>query len=371
MEDALAASDRALALQPRQAEADNTRGKALRDLRRFDESLAGFDRAIALRPDYHDAFYNRGLTHLLLGDFAKGWPDAEHRWHTADYAGGQALAFSATREGLKGRRVLVLAEQGVGDEIMFASILPDLARDAAQVTLECDPRLMGLFARSFAGVALVPRRTPPAYDAAAFDAVIPAGSLGRLYRKDAADFPAMPFLTPDPQIIEGWKARLTPLGDGLKIGISWRGGTDRTRRGARSIPLEDWAPLLSLPDARCVSLQYGDVADEIARANRGLARPIVNFEPAEIDDFDRLAGLVSALDLVVTVQTTLVHLCGAIGKPCRVFVPYIPEWRYGTRGGGMAWYGTVALYRQAVPGRWDETMARVISDLKGESRHAG
>jgi hypothetical protein len=113
-----------------------------------------------------------------------------------------------------------------------------------------------------------------------------------------------------------------------------------------------------------VSLQYGDARADLERANQVLSQPIMRFEPEEIDDFDQLAGLVSALDLVITVQTAVVHLCGAIGHPCWVMVPKAAEWRYGASGSSMPWYSSVKLHRQSVRGKWGDTLARVTSELK-------
>src|SRR5262249_2441794 len=149
----------------------------------------------------------------------------------------------------------------------------------------------------------------------------------------------------------------------LKVGISWRGGTDRTRKGARSIPLDMWRPLLELEGVRFISLQYGEVKADIERANASLAQPIVHFETAEIGNFDHLAGLVSALDLVISVQTAIVHLSGAIGKPCWVMVPFAAEWRYGAAGDSMPWYSSVKLFRQEMRGDWDGPLTRVASEL--------
>ncbi|HYK79482.1 MAG TPA: tetratricopeptide repeat protein [Micropepsaceae bacterium] len=367
-DEALATLDAVIAMQPRLAAVHNNRGKALSDLRRFEEALATFDRAIALQPDYPEAFQNRGLTQLLLGEFAQGWEGSEHRWRTPDFQNSGQLALWVKRGDLQNKRVLVVAEQGVGDEIMFASVIPDLVRDAKSVTLECDPRLSGLFARSFPGVGIIDRKLPAVWKASDFDLLLPAGSLGRLYRNAREDFPVRKsYLIPNPEITAKWKARLSNLGGDLKIGISWKGGTEKTRRQARSIPLELWQPLFAIKGVSFISLQYGTVKDEIAAANRLLSRPITCFEPREIDDFDQLAGLVSSLDLIITVQTTLVHLSGAIGQACRVLVPSTPEWRYGLKDNHMAWYSSVRLYRQAKPAEWGETIDRVAADLKSLS----
>ena len=364
LDECFAASEALIAAQPRFAEAHHTRARVLYGWGRFTEAIAGYAQAVALQKDFHDAFYSRGHARLLTGDYAAGWLDCEHRLLTAEYKGAPVLPASVTSADFRDKRVMLGAEQGIGDEIMFASMIPDLMRDAGSVTVECDRRLCRLYERSFPGIVARPRDMTERWKAADYDHVFTAGSLGRLYRNTLADFPQRDsFLTPDPAAVAQWSARLAGLGEGRRIGISWKGGIDRTRRGTRSIPLEQWAPVFALPSVHFVSLQYGEVKDEVARAVRALGKPITCFEKAEIDDFDALAGLVSSLDLVVTVQTALVHLCGALGKTCKVFVPYIPEWRYGATGDRMPWYRSVRLYRQDQPDDWSGPLARVAADL--------
>jgi tetratricopeptide (TPR) repeat protein len=370
-EDALASFDRALAIKPAYVNALNNRGAALRDLDRAGEAVATFDRVLAIAPSDAEAAYNRALAKLTLGWFAQGWEDYEHRFKSPTLwnegrADVDATLFTAaaSREMLRDKRVLVVAEQGVGDEIMFAGLVSDLMQDARSVTLECDRRLEQLYTRSFAEAEIVPKQMPPLWAPGTFDVILPIGSLGRLYRNGAEAFPKRDrYLVPDDTITATWRARLSDLGRGLKVGISWRGGTNKSRRNARSIPLELWRPILDVPDLHFVSLQYGDPRDEIAEANASLATPITCFAPEDIEDFDQLAGLIASLDVVISVQTAVVHLSGAVGQQCRVMVPSAAEWRYGAQGETMPWYGSVRLHRQSVPGDWDDVIARVSADL--------
>jgi tetratricopeptide (TPR) repeat protein len=374
-EEAVATYDQAIALRQSFAAAYSNRGNALAALGRYEEAISSYDRAIASQPDYADAFYGRGLSELMLRRFAPGWDDAEHRWRSSDFRSdcradvdGARLALRLDRGDVRNRRVLVVAEQGVGDEIMFASMIPDLVREAGEVAVECDRRLAALFGRSFPGAAIIPRGSMPRRQLDEFDHLLPAGSLGRLYRNTLAEFPdRRSYLKPDEAIVARWQSRLAGLGSGLKVGISWKGGSERTRRPARSIPLELWRPILEQEGARFVSLQYGDVTTEVDRANEGLSRPIAHFAPEEIDDFDQLAGLVGALDLVISVQTAVVHLSGALGQPCWVMVPHIGEWRYGAEGKSMPWYSSVRLYRQTTPAHWGETIVQIREALGGRT----
>jgi tetratricopeptide (TPR) repeat protein len=406
-DEALAAADRALALRPELIHAWRHRGQALGGLGdaegaaaayrealartgaaeqydvlcdlggalattgRYDEALAMLDRAVALRPDAAAARFRRSELRLVTGDLPGGWEDYETRWRLPDVLRMNRemtpellgrLTLSPRAEELAGRRVLVVGEQGVGDVIMFASLLPDLAAIAAQVTCVVDPRLVRLFARSLPGVTFAPSGRAGAVDAGAFEKVVALGSLAFAFRRSQSDFPGRPYLKASPQAAEAWRRRLTAAGPGPRVGVSWRGGVKRTRAVARSIDL-DALPFLGRDDLQFVSLQYGDVADEIAAVNRGLSRPVLAFSPAEIDDFDELAGLIEALDLVVTVQTTVAHLTGALGRPGLVMIPRWPEWRYGLQGDRIAWYGSLRLVRQAAAGDWAPVLGAVAREL--------
>ena len=403
-DEALAAADRALALDPSLAHAWRHRGLALLGLgdgdgavsayRRalaaagpterydalcdlghalsaaggYDEALELLDEAVSMQPAAAMARFRRSETRLTLGDLAGGWDDYAARWDVAEFARDnremtpelrRRLVLAPQADDLRDRRVLVVCEQGLGDEIMFASVLPDIAAIAARVTCIVDPRLLRLFSRSLPQAAFVAAGSAQRVDPADFDRVVALGSLPSIFRRAQGDFPGRSYLSPDPAVTEGWRRRLESAGPGLRVGLSWRGGVKRTRAAARSLTLAALEPLLSREDCVFVSLQYGDVTDEIAAANAGGRRPILAFPAAEIHDFEDLAGLVGALDVVVTVQTALAHLVGAMGKDGLLMIPRWPEWRYGLRGDRMAWYRALRLVRQIEPGDWSPVLADV------------
>jgi len=246
---------------------------------------------------------------------------------------------------------------------MFASVVPDLAKAAAQVTLVCDARLERLFARSFPRVQVL-----GAKDARLrrgdFDKVIAMGSLGRLYRSTLADFPGEAYLQSDPEGARRWADRLGPKAKPLRIGVSWRGGTRTTRTAQRSLRLDQLAPLLDLGDCEFVSLQYGDVTAEVGAFNTGRENPLRLFPPHEIEDFDDLAALLETLDLVVSVQTSVAHLAGAIGKQCLTLIPHVAEWRYTARSPSMPWYRSMRLVRAPAPDSWDLAIAEVVEAVR-------
>jgi tetratricopeptide (TPR) repeat protein len=371
MAEALQAYERALQLAPDAYEALTNVGMALAGLGRHAEALARFDAAVAAAPDAPLAHYRRSFSRLILRDFAGGWSDYEHRWRTdvftAKASGYVApdlrprLTLSPRPADLAGQRVVVFAEQGVGDEIMFASMLPDLAATAARVVLVCDPRLIGLFGASFPGVEVIGPDAALTLRGSEFDRVLALGSLAAAYRNDLKDFPAQAYLRPRDAVTEAWRRRLEDNAAALRVGISWRGGGRNASARARSMDLDVLRPVLTMSGCEFVNLQYGDVRGEIEAANSSLPSPIRFFDPAEIDDFEQLSGLVSALDLVVSVQTAVVHLSGALGRPCLAMIPPRPEWRYTLSGPSMPWYGSVQLFRQSVGEGWPSVVARVAA----------
>lgn len=380
-DEALEAFRQALKVRPAHHDSLCNLGMTLTALGRHAEAVTALDAAVAAHPDSSLARYRRAHARLPLGDFEGGWADYEHRWATPLFtarARGQVpapliprLTIAPTPEDLAGRRVLVVAEQGVGDEIMFASILPDLAAVAREVALVCEPRLVGLFSASFPQIACLDPEAARSLRGGAFDRIVSLGSLAHAWRRRREDFPGRSYLRPPADAAAAWRERLAAGDAGpapLRIGISWRGGLARTGASARSMPLERLARALSAPGRELVSLQYGDPREEIATVNAGLPTPVRAFGPAEIDDFSALAGLVTALDLVVTVQTALVHLAGALGRPALVMIPKTPEWRYGASGETLPWYGSARLFRQGPDGQWGpvlERIVRAVAEIEG------
>jgi len=358
------------------AELYDFRGSLYQELGRLQDAFADYGRALSLRPDFPLASFHRAMAQLLAGDFEHGWEGYELRRLGAapePWRGGLPHWDGSP---LGGRSLFIAREQGLGDEIMFASLLPQVLGQARHCIVECDPRLRAIFARSFPAATIV--GTPPGggqprgVEPARIDAVIEAGSLPRLMRRHAADFPRHEgYLRADPQHVEHWRRRLEALGPGLKIGISWTGGVRMTRRALRSISLAQLLPVFRVPGARFVSLQYtadARAATDALRASHGAE--ITHWQEA-IDDYDQTAALVCALDLVVSVCTAVVHLGGALGRPVWVLAPVSPEWRYGFAGDSMPWYPSVRLFRQSAYGQWEPVVARVARELERQIARAG
>jgi hypothetical protein len=300
----------------------------------------------------------------MLGEFEEGWREHEWRWAAGAGSFPEAIGPRWTpSDAPPGAGVRVYAEQGIGDEIMFASMLPDLQRTGARVVAKADARLLPLFRRSFAGIAFEPRADTEAEQspAARTDFCIAAGSLGLHFRRAAADFPGTPYLVADRARARALRARLQ---DGrLLCGLSWWTAS-RANGRARSPEPPLWAPLLGVQGVRFVSLQY----DAAAAGRDQLVRhcPAGLVEVASIDpkaDLDGLAALIEALDLVITIGNSTAHLAGALGKAAWVLLPSAPEWRWLQGRDDSPWYRSVRLFRQPRRGDWSAVFERVAAAL--------
>ena len=307
---------------------------------------------------------------LLEAKFEDAWPRYEARKQMFEQHPQHALfaGFPAWKgEPLAEGRLLVYGEQGLGDEIMFASMYGDLARRSPNVTLLCEARLGALFSRSFPSFEVHGERKEDLQKRIAalppMAAAIAAGSVGRYFRNRATDFPAhRGYLRTDPAQVAAWKERLAALGEGAKVGISWIGGTPKTGKSRRSLRLKQLQPLLTASGIKWISLQHTDVSAEISAFGEETGVALTSFSGVT-QDIDQLASLIQALDIVVSVCNTTVHVAGALGKEVLVLAPFVPEWRYGIAGERMFWYPSARVYRQTAYGVWDGMVDRVGRDL--------
>jgi Flp pilus assembly protein TadD len=362
---------RALELEPRLVEARVSLGICLRELGRLEDAIVHFRRVLALDPAHAEAHVNLAFCHLLRQDFATGWQEYEWR-QGMPCARHPGLDLQCWGGGdLSGRAILVCAEQGIGDELMFASCLPELGIMAGRVVLECDPRLAPIFKRSFPDFFVRGSRQDAPFDwlheAGPVDAQVMTGSLPRHLRPTLARFLRHTgYLVADPSATSRWRERFATLGDTLKVGIAWRGGGTPFGAAARSIALDGWAPILSVEGASFINLQHGECADEIEenRSRTGIAiRDWPDSDPlTNLDDF---AAKVAALDLVIAVDNSTVHLAGALGVPVWVLLGQVPDWRWSLARDDSPWYPSVRLFRQDKAGGWEKVTQRIAQDLQG------
>ncbi len=364
----LCLADEMLAEDPRCEEALlDLQVDALTNLGMHDKALPLLDRAIEANPkDAHRRFL-RASIHLLNERFGPGWDDYSFRQFSSA-AHLRTLALPQWKgETIEGKRVVVLCEQGLGDQVMFASCLPDLlALKPARVVVEAVNRVAPTLARSFPGCEVVASKQDAAMewlrDRGDFDYYVAIGDLPRVFRRDAACFPRHAgYLTAAPERVAHWRRVLESTSHGPYVGISWRGGTEVTRKVLRTMNAAELARAVAGADVHPVCLQYGDVSDDLQAVEQ--AGISISYWPEAIKDLDEFAALISALDMVVTVCNTTVHYAGALATPVWVMAPRVPEWRYGLRFESLPWYPSSRMYRQTEDRNWRDVLARVESDL--------
>jgi tetratricopeptide (TPR) repeat protein len=356
-EEALTSYDRAVALRPGYAKALFNRGVTLNELKRFEEALASYDRAVTLRPHYAEAHWNEALMMLLTGDFSRGWLKYEWRWKndsiTPNRNFSQPLWLGA--DAIDGKSILLYCEQGLGDAVQFCRYVPLVAARGARVILEVDRSLHELMS-TLAGATQVISRGDALPD---FDLQCPLLSLPLAFETRHETIPAVtPYLHAPIQASKYWQTRLGPKAR-PRIGIVWSGSPRHKNDQNRSISLRSLIPLLDI-EATFVSLQKDVRADDVMVLQE--RSDVLHFGDA-LEDFSDTAALISNLDLVISVDTSVAHLAGALAKPCWVLLPSVPDWRWMLDREDSPWYPTVRLFRQEETRAWDNVIAHVHAAL--------
>ncbi len=321
------------------------------------------ERALEAAPGDAEALLARAHALLAEGHYREGWRDYDARLHSrASPRRDYALPHWQADEAPAGR-LLVYGEQGLGEQIMFASLLEDIAGRpglTAPLALDCAPRLRQLFRRSFPGLRVLDEEAARHAGTRDFDHCIAIGSLTRYTRNSEADFPRHAgYLRADTHAVAEWRARLP--GTPLRVGFAWRGGLPSTGQALRSVGQELFAPVLALPGVRWVSLQHDARPEELASLS--VLAPVLH-DADTLADIDRSAALVAALDLVIVPCSTMAHLAGALGVPVWVLTPHGAAWRYRLAGETMPWYPSARLFRQGRDESWQEVIARLASELE-------
>lgn len=359
---ALSSLDGAIALEPTDAVAHYNRAMVLQDCARWQEAAASFDQAIALDPQFSEAQYNRALTLLFLGDFERGWAAFEWRWNNARrLAIGEVRSFQEPpwlgNHDITGKRLLLHSEAGLGDTLQFCRYAKLAAAQGATVLLEVQPPLVALLA----GLQGVSQVLPSKGALPPFDYHCPLMSLPLAFNTTLDTIPAAPsYLRNDAAKVEQWRKR---LGERTRprIGLTWSGNANQPIEARRRIALADWLPHLPREfEYFCLQKELRE-ADRVARDSSGL---IVSFDD-ELD-FPATGALCECLDLVVTVDTSLAHLSGALGQRTWVLLSFVPDWRWLRDRADSPWYPGMKLYRQQTAGDWSTVFARVASDLRRE-----
>jgi tetratricopeptide (TPR) repeat protein len=329
---------------------------------RPDDAMELCHKALHYQKDDIDIAYNLGCAHLMKREWSVGWKLYESA--LGIHESRRERIFNDPDEGRwdgsKNKTVVAYGEQGIGDEISFASCIPDLIRDSKKVVIECDHRLEGLFKRSFPLADVYGTRYRVADWALnyKFDGRVSFGSLPKFYRNKESAFPGTPYLTADPERRTQWKALLQSL-PGKKIGVAWTGGLPMNGKVSRSVKLEDLLPILKTSNS-FISLEYRDPTKELREFQEKHGIKIHEWGRATRTlDYDDTAALIAELDLVISVTTATVHAAGALGVPCWVLVPKNPNWQFPE--GSMPWYRSVKQYRKKAS--WSGVVHQMREDL--------
>jgi tetratricopeptide (TPR) repeat protein len=363
LDEAIDVLESALKLNPASRGAHNNLGNALFSKGRIAEAIDAYGKVATANPDDARIHANLALGYLLLGDFDRGWSEHEWRLKVPEIVG--ARKFSQPRwngEELNGRTILLHAEQGFGDMIQFARFVPQVAARGGRVILECPAELVRLF-EGFPNVSQVVQRDQAL---PGFDLHCPLLSLGAVFKVNATTIPShVPYLKSNPEIAGRWAGRFDPGDKSLRVGLVWAGRPEHSNEQNRSMKLDQFAPLASVPSVSFFSLQKGSAAASAASPPTGMR--LIDWT-GELTDFAETAGLIEHLDLILTVDTAVAHLAGAMGKRVWLLLPRVPDWRWMLDRADSPWYPTMRLFRQTTIGDWAGVLQRVADSLQNEKR---
>jgi hypothetical protein len=328
---------------------------SLADTGEFDASMDAARQAIALQPDASTAHFNLGLTLLLKGQLAEGFKQMQWRFKTPEMRSFRPKLAQPLWDGsdLPGQQILLYGEQGLGDIIMFSRYAPLVASRGARVLLMVPPPLVSLM-QTLDGVESVIPATQPLPD---FDVHAPLMSLPMIFGHDESTIPSKaPYLRADPVRAEAWKSRLADHLHQRAVGLAWAGNPKHRNDRNRSVPPAQLAPLAAVQSVAWVSLQKE--ASSSDRPNL----PLLDWT-SQLSDFADTAALIHNLDLVITVDTAVAHLAGAIGKPTWLLLPYVPDWRWMLNRADSPWYPSMRLFRQTQRGDWSAPVQTIVGEL--------
>lgn len=351
------------AAEPERAEVYNSIGHVLNQQRQPHQAVTYYERAIQLQPDYAQAHFNLGVTLLQVGDYQRGLVEYDWRWRTGQFTPFQCPQPQWDGRPIPDKTLLIHTEQGAGDAVQFSRYLPWAAQRCQKLILVCLPTVMPLFA-TIPGITQI--REPGQIGVHEFDTYLPLLSLPRVHGTTLDTIPTqVPYL--DVQALQRRKtndAVSLPSSSQRKLGIVWAGSPTHANDRNRSCPLPAWLPLLRTPGVEFYSLQKDG-------RSRGLAKLPAEVRLHDLDpllgDYGDVALLIDQLDLVISVDTSVAHVAGALGKPVWTLLSYVPDWRWLLDGETTPWYPTMRLFRQEQPGDWAGVMTRVAAELQAQA----
>lgn len=363
LEESVKAYSRAIAIRTNFAEAYVNRGLCKSRMRDLKGAVEDFDKAIQIRPNYDEAFYNKGLTQLAHQCFSEGWKGYEYRFKLPILKISYLPNIPIWNGEPPSKKLLVHGEQGMGDQILFSSIFPELLNTVKKVCLQCSPRLVSLFQRSFPSVQVISKTTELPLD---IDNQISIGSLPKFYRNNVHEFNRVhiPYLKSD-EIKKTQYRTILKSSRRFVVGVNWRSFRKQYSE-LGSIKLADLASIFKTPDCTFVNLQYGDVQSEIEEAKQLGIQFNNTLQINLTDDIDSLASLVDACDLIVSVNNTTAHIAGGLGKPVFMMLPNVvgKQWYESELCGEHSlWYPTIRMFHQAKPGDWFGVIDQVHTSI--------
>lgn len=358
-DEAAVALRRSLDINPENPNALGNLGGVLRDMGKLDDAIPYLRRATELAPQQAVARKNLGLALMQRGEYREGWPEYGWRWLADGRAPRNYDKPLWQGEPLDGRTLLLYTEQGLGDALQFVRFVPVLAAQGARVILEVHPQLRALMCSLKGAAEIIPlwSQTPP------FDTFLPIMDVPGVTGMTVDTIPCpIPYLAAAPERVTAWRER---LGDGgFKVGVVSQGYNDTPRKRARTAPLPAFAPLAEIEGVRLISLQKpADAQADPYTERLGLETFGPDFD-AGPDAFMDTAAVIENLDLVVTIDTSVAHLAGAMGKAVWIALPLVPDWRWGNDGAECPWYPNARLFRQRIAGDWETVFAEIAGELR-------
>jgi len=353
---------RALERNPNYFDARFNLAISLSDQCKLEDAERCYQQALAMRPGYVDANWNLSLVWLLAGNLKEGWQKYEWRLRQPKYQFLQSRRNRWQGKEAPDKTLLVRAEQGLGDVIQFIRFLPLVKTRVGRLLFECQPSLTRLF-QNFSGIDQIYSRkadlSPPDVP---YDLDFPLLSLPGILGVTLDSIPArVPYILPEKNRVEEWKQRIPPDPGQIKIGIVWAGHVGHKGNSKRSTSLFSWAPLAGIRSVTFFSLQVGEAAGEAQNPPPGMNLFDLT---GSIEDFADTAAFIALLDMVVSVDTAVAHLAGAMGKPAWTLLPFTPDWRWLLGRKDTPWYPTMRLFRQRVPGDWKGVFGEVAKGLR-------
>jgi hypothetical protein len=357
---------KAIKLKPDFADAYLNMGNVFANKRDPNKAIELYQQAIKINPHHDEAYFNESLCYIAKKDFAKGWPLYEHRWDSASFNYDYFESEVARWDPSENRRVLLWAEQGVGDIIMFSSIIQELHKKCEKLIIQVDERLISLYTRSFprdisyfSSKEKIPENL--------YDSHIPMGSLPMYFRieRESFNLSSGVYLSADKTLSNSLRKNIQKDNSDFIVGIAWTGGSLKGSAPTdKSIKLSEIAPMLSKDGVKLVNLQYGDTSKECRELKNDYGIEIHNI--SEIDNFndlDGLAALIEACDHIVTIDSVIANLAGALGKNSTILLPYSANWRWGYKSEDSYWHSSLRLLRQKRISDWSYPLEKLIIEL--------